>query len=470
MVRALVAVLVALALCLLWSGRITGSPIGGDAGQGLRMALSLERQGVMSLRLEAPFTPSMYREPLPVVVTAGVVRLHDAVYGESALEAYFSGPAARYLKLQNLGWMLLLCAGVYLAVRHLTGSVWLALLGIALLNVKLPLLASGFDYLGLDELETDLPAAALLAFGSAMLSLGMHRRNPLVLGLCGLTFGALALTKAAFLYVFVVLALFLIGTSIAAWARSLGRRAIIAPLVGVACFVLVVSGWMYRNYVQFGVFEVSERGGVVLLIRAFKDEMTPLEFRGAFYVWAPSALQPWIGKMLGFGEADLQRGGSLQRLNRTDTSDFYQSDYAAERAGRPDLAVSYYRKARAERVRVRAQLYSSGADPALADEILKEEALGIIRAKPVDHLRLTLAFLWRGALIAFPVLMFAWAYSISRRRPDLYWLVLPALGLVLFYGVLSHFIPRYGVPMNPIVICAAVALAHAAWKRWGPAG
>ena len=97
-----------------------------------------------------------------------------------------------------------------------------------------------------------------------------------------------------------------------------------------------------------------------------------------------------------------------------------------------------------------------------ADNILKSEALGIIRANPGAHLMLTLPFLWRGALLAFPVLMVAWLTAVGRRDAALFWYVMPALGMVMFYGLLSHFIPRYGIPMYPVALTTALLLIHAA--------
>src|SRR5690606_711960 len=126
------------------------------------------------------------------------------------------------------------------------------------------------------------------------------------------------------------------------------RPAALAVLAGA--FSAIVLPWMMRNYVTLGQFQLAERGGVVLLVRAVKDGMTAEEAKGTLYVWSPRRFQPAIGRLLGFSSSDLLRGGRLQRLNRTTQSDFYADDLAAEAAGMPEKAISYYRSARAERV------------------------------------------------------------------------------------------------------------------------
>lgn len=468
MARALAVAVAVAALVMLWAGRIGETPIQGDAAQGLRMALSLERHDVMSLRTLPPYEPTMYREPLPAVATAVMIALHDALRGARADDDYFAGAAARFIKLQNVFWMLLLCGGVFLSVQFISGSKTWAAACVLLVNVQVPLTLSGLRYIGLDTLETDLPAAALLMLGSGLLAKGMHQRNAWLLALAGTVFGTLALTKAAFLYVFLVVAFLLSAAALLAYSRGGGRRSLAGPAVAILAFCVVVAGWMYRNYARFGVLGISERGGVVLLIRAFKDGMTPIEYRGAFHAWAPNGVRPGVGRLLGFTAADLNQGGRLQRLNRGVDADFYAKDVAAEAAGRADLAITYYRKARAERVRLRRELSESGRDVALADGLLKDEALAMIRKDPLAHLSLTAPFLWRGAFFAFPALILAWGYAVVRRRFDVYWFVLPALGLVIFYATLSHFIPRYGLPMHPVALSAAVILMHGAWKRWSP--
>jgi hypothetical protein len=191
------------------------------------------------------------------------------------------------------------------------------------------------------------------------------------------------------------------------------------------------------------------------MYRAVDDQMTPEEYRGAFYAFAPQRLQGILGRILGFSPADLQRGGRLQRLNDVD-SDFAADDLAAERAGTPEQTLSYYRRARAERVKMEQSYFAAGGpQPEIAaDDALKDKAMAMILQRPWAHLAVTIPFLWRGATLTFPVLLAALLYATRRRRYDLIVFGIPAFGTVMLYGLLTHFIGRYDLPS----LCVAIVV------------
>ena len=174
-----------------------------------------------------------------------------------------------------------------------------------------------------------------------------------------------------------------------------------------------------------------------------------------------------MGAVLGFSDEDLREGGRLQRLNREANSDFAERDLAAERAGMPDDAVSYYRKARAERTRLQHELRARGNEsPATeADRILQDEALAAMLARPGDHMLMTIPFLWRGAAVVFPVLCAGLIYALVRRRTEIAIFILPSMGMTLFYALFSHFIPRYAITAVPVTIVIGLFLATRAWAR-----
>jgi hypothetical protein len=222
-------------------------------------------------------------------------------------------------------------------------------------------------------------------------------------------------------------------------------------------FGFAVAPWMVRNYIQMGSPQISQRGGVVLMFRAVDDQMTPEEYRGTFYVYAPPRAQGIIGGMLGFSPADLQRNGRLQRLNDED-SDFADDDLAAEKAGTPEKAISFYRRARAERVKMEGIYFAAGGPhPEIAaDGALKKVATGIIAEHPWMHLALTAPFLWRGATLVFPILVITLIYAMRKRRYELLVFGLPALGAVMLYALLTHFIGRYDVPSLTVAIVVLI--------------
>lgn len=452
----IVAVLLGALLSILWTKSLTSSPVSGDAAHTLQMATNLAHHGIASI--DHSLQPSMYREPLPVFISAAAVLLVDAVHGPAEHIAYRSGERARLLKLQNIGWMFLLATGVFAAVRLITGSTILAAVAMLAVNVRLPAMPTGLPSLGFDTLESDLPAAALLTWASLIYARAVISRRASEFAVAGILFGCLALVKAAFLYVFVGV----LGITPLLWIITPERlfdfrRELIFTSSLAICFVLVVTPWIARNFVHFGTLSIAERGGVVLLIRAEKDLMTADEYKGSFYAWAPQRIQPVVGRILGYNERDMQRGGRLQRLNRSTDADFYPEDLAAELAGKPDEAITYYRKARAQRVMLERELLSSVE----ADEQLQRRALNQIRAHPGSHLAVTVPFLWRGAFIAAPALLITLIFAISTRGALLVAFALPALGLTMFYGLLSHFIPRYGVPTAGIVVAILLVILQA---------
>ena len=265
------------------------------------------------------------------------------------------------LKLQNLFWLALLCVSAFWATYLLTSSRLLGALAVLLMNFDvIPLAEVGLRPLLVDSLMSEVSAPALLLAAGAFLVAAMRRPRVAHFAWAGLCFGLLALTKASFLYIFVGFAVVLLTIAVIA-ARKSPLTARLGPIAALTiAFAAVVVPWMARNYVQLGEFQLAERGGVVLYLRALKNGMTSDEYRGAFYFWAPKPLQPAIGRMLGFSWSDLQRGGRLQRLNRKPEADFYRDDIAAWRNARPEEAITFIRKALAEQLRLERLAAESG--------------------------------------------------------------------------------------------------------------
>lgn len=443
-----------------WVSQISGARIDGDPTAYVQMAVNLNRHGVISLDEQPPLQPSMFREPLPVLTTALSMLIIDRLYGPTEVSEYLEGKRARYLKMHNIAWILLLCCGTGWAVYLLTGSF-----GIALATALLAHLPFYGHWVGgtIDSLATEQATAATLMLASAALVAAATRRQKLAYSiLTGVAFGLLALIKAAFLYVFIGLMVVLfVAVLFPRLQQQIGFTLGRVGLIGL-CFAVTLSPWLYRNWQQFGVIQISTRGGEVLAIRATKNYMTPVEYRGAFYVWAPKPMRPLVGDMLGFGPQDLMRGGRLQRLNRHHNSDFYAGDVAAQRNGRPEEVISFYLKPSAEKNRLKRQFEAAGhPHPGdAADDALLHQALHRIRSDPGRHLAATLPFLWRGAFLPFPLLFFAVVYGLWRRRYDLLLFVLPACGAVVLYALLTHFILRYGLPIWPVAFASAAVLAH----------
>ncbi len=310
--RALVSALLAIALVVMWGSQISEAPLQSDATQSVRMAVNLARHGVMSLDYTAPYRPTNYREPVPVLVSALGVKIIDSILGDSDPHAYLEGPRAKYLKYQNFLWLGLLTFSAFLAVRLLTSSFWLGLLGAALINyLLLPR-----EFSPVDDLMTEIPATAILVLGSTSLALAFDRGKLGLFLLSGLLFGALALIKAIVFYVFFGLMAGLAGLYLLRWRPVPWQTAARELLTVMVAFGCVMTPWLYRNHVELGTSQITQRGGESLWERALEDQISLHEYLGAFYIWAPAGhVHDWLGKILHFSPGDVELGGSLQRLN-----------------------------------------------------------------------------------------------------------------------------------------------------------
>jgi 4-amino-4-deoxy-L-arabinose transferase-like glycosyltransferase len=406
-----------------------------------------------------------------VTIALGVV-LADVMMGRADTDAYLSGPRVKYLKAHHVLWKVAETICAYLLVLVLTSSRAAALLGAILIGTHQP---------DIDTLQTELEAATLLMLGITLLIVGLSRRKWYLLLLAGISLGLLALTKAIFLYVFVVLLPAVPLVMCTLRERTGRRQGLAAVALLVLGFAVTTLPWMIRNQIQLGSFHISERGGMALYLRALLNGMTRDEYAGTFYVWSPRDWRKLAGRVSGFGPEDLERGGRLQRLNRDQRSSFAMAELAAERSGNPDAAITFYSKARAERVRL-ADSYTRAGNPGAyraADEEMQARALTMMVAHPFRHLALTVPLLWRGAALQVPVLALALVYSVRSRQRALLLTILFAVAYLMMYAFFTHFESRYGAPTAPITGVVAVVPLVAAWRhvrralagqRVGPAG
>ena len=454
--RAMLIALTCAVLTGIWLDKATGFPIERDAYENLTAAYNLAHHGVISIQDDnslAQRQPSEYREPLPIIVLAGYIAALGPVFGDEPLAELPTGDDARILKYSNIVWGALLALVVFGSIVRYTGSYALAAFGTIAVQLNL---ADQYDFL-----YSEIAGAALLALASCVFAGALRQRRLVTVFAAGLCFGAMTLTKASFLYVSVMLIVALAALGL--WRRMHARESFLLKSSALLAFgmVVVVAPWMVRNYVHFDAISLSGRGGQVLLTRALKNNMTAEEYRGAWYAYAPRPLR-WIsGELTGFDKSDLEAGGRLQRLMRFVS----ERDRPAIAAGRPDDAVSYFARVGAMRTELEKARAVSGATSLAIDNELKQRALDMIVAAPLKHLAAIPLFLWRGAPYVFAILLAGAVYACLRRAWWLLAYVAPAMGLVMFYAVLTHFIPRYADPMVPIATVCFTVLAHAALQR-----
>ena len=467
-------ILLSIVLVLLWClaiSEMTGSEITKDAADNLQLALNVAHHGVMSLDTAPPYRPSMMREPVPVGVIAAAVYVTDKLEGPAAPDSYFSGTRARQLKLTNLFWLTLLSVCAFLAVRRFTSMFSFALLAVVLVGLDFTRLVplSIRQFIGVNNLCTDLAGAAVLTSASLLVVIGAARRSKATLLAAGACFGLAALTKASLFYVCIaLLAAFAAYPLFRVWRRTTALQPV-AGLAGAfaAAFFLVAFSWMYRNHVQTGYWQIAERAGSVLLYRAYIDEMTPQETLGAIVVWSEPHLGRVLSRYTGFTSADLQPGGRLQRLSERFSGEEQERELSAENSGRPQDALSWYRKGRAVYEAHLAECVREGYSypSAEADLRTRNEAVHLIAQTPVKHAALMPLLMWRGAPVTFAILVATFAYAWRRGRLDVLMFVSAAGALAVFYSAVSHFTPRYGYTIHAVGVVALLTLAAAAVPR-----
>jgi 4-amino-4-deoxy-L-arabinose transferase-like glycosyltransferase len=386
--------------------------------------------------------------------------LLDRFKGQAAAGEYFAGGRVQYLKYQNVAWVLLLSGGLFATIACFTNSFYFSLLG-GLLAAK-PFLSST-EAAGVNNLYTELPATALLAVACLALVIAVRRRKASLSVAAGLLFGLSALTKGTMLYVFACLIPVLLvmrGSEGASRPGRFGHTAVI-----VAAFAVAVLPWIGRNAYIFGQAQLSERGGLALYTRALMNQMSSVEYRGTFYVWARPSLQPIIGSWLGFTPEDLQLGGKLQRVSYGSESNVNERDAVAERDAKPGDAITDFRRGRAERKRLTRRYESEGVPypDVAADKTLAEEGLRMLREDPVDDVKMAVPLLWRSAPLLFPVLAVGIGYCLRARRSELALYLLPGFTYLAFYALATPFEPRPALLAYPAGIVALLAMIRALW-------
>ncbi len=466
------ALLLAVIVVLCWrlDSVFTQSPITHDARQNLRAGFNLNVWGVFSIEEPAAGEPSPdnYREPVVPAAAALFMRLHPAFSPNMDFEQAAGGSLCRQVKRVNIAWALLVLLGAAALAVELTRSTLAACLSCVL--IWLVFLRNPEHA---DTLCTEIPTAAVMLWASLLLVISVRAGRVRLFLPAGALYGVLCLTKAVFLYL-APLAVLIVFFCCAPAARLKSVRAFACCAVFTAGIAVAAGPWMLRNYMQFGTSTLAQRGGTVLYGRMLRDTMTMDEAVSALYLWGPGAYKKLVkNSSLDRAPADFEEGGRGARLNRSSDSGFALMDEAAERAGRPEDAISFHSRSRAERARVIRRFASQGhANPELAaDGYLKREARQWIVRHPVRHTLMSLLFAWRGmwcfyggglftalnALCAAAFLGLA-AYGPCAGRPRITaFIALPFL-MLSFNAFFSHNLSRYSAPAIPHVLLSLCVL------------
>ena len=441
--RVVILLLILLSVIINAVDEIEPRSVEADARHNLTMAYNHFKYGVVSdLRSDSPdVIPTYRREPLYSLVLSGVL---EAIADPQTTTIYcLSKPEPACIPLQlklqwfNLGLLLALTLTTFLAGRVILGDNFAPYLASLLVGF-----APGLTE-AINNFYTELAAAIPLLILATFLYLCVTRRNwrPYAVG-AGSAFAALMLTKAVFLYFGAVL---LLAFVVYAWQQYSWQPLKMA--VTILLIAYAIAGiWMTRNYLNFGTFKISGRGGEVLAIRAKFSEMSWTEYRASFLAYTPNYGKPLLKRW--FAPQD------YARFDRANPEGFYRS--TKNRINAMRLEDDEARVFQQQKI----------------DDSLKLESIAKIKQNWVKHLALTATFAYRGSFIkmfaensAVPVrlvyilsLFIVLYLALKHQDIGIIFFLLPALFSYGIHAFASHYISRFSVPLIPCLAIAFILL------------
>lgn len=370
------------------------------------------------------------------------------------------------LKIVNLAFLLVGAVMAFVLVRQLGGGTWLAC-GAFLLTAQ-----NGQLLISVDRFYTEPHSAALLIL-TAFFAFRMYHRRRLTDGVwLGLTLAALVLTKVAFVYLWIFIALAFVALD--AIDRRVDRWTALLVTVFLVSHFIPVGAWMARNQSAIGSFTVVEgRQSIVLATREQYHDMRDDEFSAAFWYYLPvtkhrpgddGATPTSIERVYPFNPNSFSQSGNT--LSRSADDILYGLLAEPSRHLRTSLLLAWRG----------VFLARSIAGPSPPDRDIGYTRTGFQRLAeqwelpswprwgvPFNALFSTIHHL-AGFLSLLVVPAWFW---LARRRPDVVLIALPALYCHGVYAVATQFIPRFADTETPLRSVAVMLLVFlvASWAR-----
>lgn len=477
-------ILLLLVLCFEVATKIDSLPISGDGYDNFKLTYHLAFYDVISVGekdINGQLVPSNIREPLPVLLSATWMKALPSLASAKSFDDILHGKRLVTLKLQNTIYVALLLVGTFILAYELLRPALTYRLNLLQAVVTTLITFYCVHLVYVTTLLTEFQAAFLIIWFVWAWLKAWRSQSFIQYMFAGFLLGCLILTKAAFLYIGIV-SVCVLFFYLTLFLKELNFGLNQLLLLTVA--ILITLPWYARNYFQIGVWELTQRGPVVLMTRAFKNNLNDDEFKGGFYAYAPLSLKKIIKNLTGFSEADRLDGGRLQRLTR-----FPSGDNEKRANGDVAGAISYYIKATTHfnniHKKYRQEEPSLVKARVLADRAAQREAIEMIKGNPWGHLKATLVFAWRGAWPCNTV-DGRWSPNAKLMRQPIWQEIVPFLGLIsmfilffksiltknvplvittlmgvstfVFYSLTTHFIPRYSEMFIPVWITCFVLL------------
>ena len=433
-------------------GAITSRDLGTDASQNVLSSINLVRHGVYSMQPISPdVVPGFRREPFPNFLLAFYLKMAN-VLSPGLLDQVrqpFSDGFLVLVKQINLVWV----AGLFLGLWLTSALVFAPMLAAHVLAfVQILMVNHFFVVKTIDGMNTELIAGMVMVWLGAVLLMALRGSSWRWLLIAGVVFGMLALTKATGAYVALV-----VCPAVALAMSGLSKRFWVSLLAISFGFMLAVMPWLVRNHVLFSRPVIAQGGGDVLLIRSSFNQMNRRQFIDAFYAYAPKPVRrDLLGAWMGLSDEDFSCDGRLSVFNRR-----LGCDQLALKEGRYDDVRSFYQRGKK----------AIPAALSLARDQGKALAISSFRQQPLNAFATTLPIGWRGFwgfspsswpgivlnVLSYTALLLAPLFAVVEQRLSWLMVSIVPVSFFVFYGLLSHFLPRYSSPLVPAsLVCIAM--------------
>lgn len=412
----------------------------GDAQYYLTAAYNLYQYNIFSgQRGEGIPTPEAYRPPAYPWFLAQL--MHAIPVFEDVDTSWFQKQGNElahefvYLKYVQILLLLVIALLVAFTVWDMTGKLCYAQWALWILAFH-PVL-----HRYVQRFYSELFGIFLITCFSALFYRAMKKRSAILLGLSGVMLGATTLTFPQWSYVmpFVVGALILFGIL----ERKSRYRLLTGALLLLIAFQCVIQPWKIRNEEVLGRNYISGRGGAILLLRSYYDQMSLETYLGSFLYWTyglPKYLLKKYADPQCYSYLVHEHAGSaidLTRMEKIELLEKYGDD-------RPDF-----------------------------DKLLMKISINRIFEHPIKHILVSIPIGYRSLqdptfsvfnLVVFFFFFYAFGKALFRKKYEICCLLVPAIALVCFNALVTHGLPRYTWQVIPIVWIGAFA-GFSMWRE-----
>lgn len=477
-----------LALTALSARQISTNNIKGDALQNLDISLNLYHHKSFARSNGKKIHLTNFREPIPALVTSTYFALSGKDTSYLTISNLRTGDPAKFVKLHNLGWVFLGLIASWLLLNEVTKTR----LGGGFAAAACYLLFFNNIYI-VNSLYTELATGVFLLWVAWLMVKATQTLRLSHFLISGIVLGLLCLTKSAFLYVAPLIILTIVFRPKAMIDGDQKKRfyeRAVRALFMTCGTLIIVAPWMVRNHMLFDTAQItSGRSGWVLYKRALLNQMTAEEFRGGFAVFGPDLYRHLVkDTFLSVEPEDMtSKHGRFRRLY-AGPSEFSQEDLRAQTFGKPENAISFYRKTSATFIKLSDQMKKQGLPhpELLADKMMQAEAKDMILSDPMRHLVMGSLMFWRGfwnlssnidipllnsfkyktytinvinAVLGVSLIVIFLSSFLKRNAVGLSLTIAPIL-MMAFYTSVSQNLPRFFAPTVPIMIVSTLMITQ----------